>query len=125
MAEAEGKCKVTEEKLQVKLEKLKKLQDQLAELQAEEQKLKAEKKELNDKKIEATNKLERANALMTSIGSEKDRWIITKQKLAEDKRSLLGDMIIATCFVNYLGPYEGSYRIKILTESWQKLNTKY
>lgn len=62
---------------------------------------------------------------MTSIGSEKDRWITTKQKLAEDKLSLLGDMIIATSFVNYLGPYEGSYRIKILTEEWQKLNAKY
>ena len=62
---------------------------------------------------------------MTSIGSEKERWILTKSKLAEDKLSLLGDMIIATCFVNYLGPYEGSYRMKTLTETWQKLNTKY
>ena len=62
---------------------------------------------------------------MQSIGSEKDRWIVTKGKLAEDKLSLLGDMIIATAFVNYLGPFEGSYRIKILTETWQKLNTKF
>ena len=55
---------------------------------------------------------------MHSIGSEKERWIVTKSKLAEDKLSLLGDMIIATCFVNYLGPFEGSYRLKVLTDSW-------
>lgn len=51
---------------------------------------------------------------MQSIGNEKDRWIDTKAKLAEDKLSLLGDMIISTCFVNYLGPFEGSYRMKVL-----------
>lgn len=62
---------------------------------------------------------------MQSIGSEKDRWISTKQKLAEDKLSLLGDMVMATAFVNYLGPFEGTYRIKILTDTWQKLNAKY
>ena len=80
---------------------------------------------MEDKRLEATQKLERANALMQSIGSEKERWIETKSKLAEDKLSLLGDMIIATCFVNYLGPFEGSYRLKVLTESWYKLNAKY
>ena len=69
-----------------------------------------------NQKQEATNKLERANALMQSIGSEKDRWIATKKKLAEEKVSLLGDMIFSTSFVNYLGPYEGSYRIKIMQE---------
>lgn len=55
---------------------------------------------------------------MQSIGSEKDRWISTKTKLAEDKLSLLGDMIIAAAFVNYLGPYEGSYRARILSDAW-------
>ena len=78
-----------------------------------------------NKKQDAANKLERANALMQSIGSEKDRWIATKQKLAEDKLSLLGDMILATCFINYLGPFEGTYRLKVMQDNWQKLNEKY
>lgn len=55
---------------------------------------------------------------MFSIGSEKERWIVTKGKLAEDKLSLLGDMIMATAFVNYLGPFEGTYRMKIMTDTW-------
>ena len=97
----------------------------MAELQAENQQLQEEKQELLNKRQDATNKLERANALMQSIGSEKERWVATKHKLAEDKLSLLGDMVMATAFVNYLGPFEGSYRLKILTDSWQKLNAKY
>ena len=62
---------------------------------------------------------------MESIGSEKDRWIATKKKLANDKLSLLGDMILASSFVCYLGPFEGSYRVKILQDTWQKLCGKY
>jgi dynein heavy chain, axonemal len=74
---------------------------------------------------EAQKKLNRASQLMSSIGSEKDRWIQTKAKLGEDKQSLLGDMIIVTAFITYLGPFEGKYRNQILREKWQPLVGKY
>ena len=74
---------------------------------------------------EAQKKLNRASQLMSSIGSEKDRWISTKAKLAEDKRSLLGDMILATAVLTYLGPFDGKYRQKILKEKWMKFVKKY
>ena len=51
---------------------------------------------------------------MDSIGDEKKSWIETKKKLAAEKVSLIGDMIFSSSFVNYLGPYEGSYRIRIV-----------
>ena len=76
----------------------------------------AQKQKLIEEKEDAMKKKNRAETLMTSIGSERDRWIQTKKKLAEDKLSILGDMILATGFVNYLGPFEGSYRLKILEE---------
>jgi dynein heavy chain len=62
---------------------------------------------------------------MSSIGSEKDRWISTKAKLAEDKRSLLGDMILATAVLSYLGPFDGKFRQKIIKEKWMKFVKKY
>ena len=34
-------------------------------------------------------------------------------------------MIFCAGFVNYLGPFEGSYRLKVVTESWFKLAEKY
>ena len=34
-------------------------------------------------------------------------------------------MIIATSFVNYMGPYESTYRFKILVDQWQKIVRKY
>jgi dynein heavy chain len=62
---------------------------------------------------------------MSSIGSEKERWIHTKQKLAADKQSLLGDMIIATAFITYLGPFEGTFRYRAIRDSWSKLIGRY
>ena len=61
-------------------------------------------------KEEAQKKLARAAAIMGSIGSEKDRWIEMKIKLAQAKKSLLGDSILSTAFVTYLGAFEGHYR---------------
>ena len=125
LEEAEETVRITQAELQIKQEQLNQLQEQLAQLQAMNMELQQEKADLLRERADAQSKLERANALMQSIGSEKDRWIATKSKLAEDKLSLLGDMILASCFVNYLGPFEGTYRMRLINESWTKLNTKY
>ena len=45
--------------------------------------------------------------------------------LAEDKKTVLGDMILATAFITYLGPFEGSYRYRVLRETWTKLIQRY
>ena len=62
---------------------------------------------------------------MSSIGSEKDRWISTKAKLAEDKRSLLGDINLATAVLSYIGPFDGKFRQKIIKEKWMKFVKNY
>jgi hypothetical protein len=51
---------------------------------------------------------------MNSLGNEKERWEKTCNRLLLEKQSLLGDMILATAFTTYLGPFEGSYREKAL-----------
>jgi dynein heavy chain len=47
-----------------------------------------------------------------------------QDKLGEDMRTLLGDSILATAFLVYLGPYEGSYRTDMMY-NWQKLVIKF
>lgn len=64
----------------------------------------------------AQKKLDRANKLISSIGSERDRWISTKAKLGEAKRSLLGDMIIASAIITYLGPFDGKFRARAVRD---------
>ena len=50
---------------------------------------------------------------MSSIGSERDRWLQSIQKLKRDKVTLLGDLMLSTCFLVYLSMFEGSFRIKM------------
>jgi hypothetical protein len=56
---------------------------------------------------------------MNSLGNEKNRWLKTSERLLREKRSLLGDMMLSTAFVTYMGPFEGSYREKIVTSDWR------
>ena len=63
--------------------------------------------------------------LISSIGSEKDRWISTKAKLGEAKKSLLGDMILSSAFITYLGSFDGKYRAKAIHELWMPYLAEY
>jgi hypothetical protein len=58
---------------------------------------------------------------MQSIGSEKERWISQCLKLSKDKKTLLGDVIIACGFVTYLSMFEGNYRQKIYQQKWCRI----
>ena len=78
-----------------------------------------EKQSLIMQRDECQAKLHRASILMNSLGNEKNRWIKTSERLLREKRSLLGDMMLSTAFVTYMGPFEGSYREKIVTSDWR------
>jgi hypothetical protein len=60
---------------------------------------------------------------MNSLGNEKSRWIKTSNRLLNEKHSLLGDMILSTVFITYLGPFEGVYREKAI-QQWKKIITE-
>ena len=73
-----------------------------------------EKQNLIMQRDECQAKLSRASILMNSLGNERHRWLKTSQRLLKEKESLLGDMLMSTAFVTYLGPFEGTYREKIV-----------
>jgi hypothetical protein len=57
---------------------------------------------------------------MNSLGAEKERWLKTAEKLGKEKESLLGDVILSTAFLTYLGPFEQTYRDHALM-SWRRI----
>jgi dynein heavy chain, axonemal len=62
------------------------------------------------------NKLSLANRLVSALGSEQDRWaqaIIDKGNLLE---VIIGDVLLASSFVSYVGPFNKQFRDKILSE---------
>lgn len=64
-------------------------------------------------------KLERATILVESLGGERQRWIDTEKQLVVKFQLLLGDCLMATSFLCYLGPFTSQYR-EVLLNKWSK-----
>ena len=59
-------------------------------------------------------KLELANRLTKALGSEKVRWGDGIERLQSERSLLVGDCLLASAFVSYVGPFTMSYREKLV-----------
>jgi len=116
--EASAKLEVVTKQLMEKQAELQTLIDKKNVLEEEFKNQNFEKQNLISQIDECQAKLTRAGILMGSLGNERSRWEKTAEKLLKEKQNLLGDMIVATCFVTYMGPFEGSYRESLLQTEW-------
>lgn len=55
-------------------------------------------------------KLERAETLINNLGEEKSRWTEAAATLQLQIDHLVGDILISSAFIAYLGPFTGIYR---------------
>ena len=121
LALAQSKLNVVLAKLREKESELQKILDQKAKLEEEFKNQNMEKLNLILQRDECQAKLNRAGILMGSLGQEKERWLKQSEKLLKDKQSIVGDSILASTFLTYMGAFEGSYREKIVRESWKMI----
>ena len=93
-------------------------------------KLKEEKeKELNEakalieqlekKKNQCSIRLKNANILNSSLGSEKEEWKKKKESLEIFAKNIIGDIMISSGIISYLGAFTKAYREQIILE-WAK-----
>lgn len=75
------------------------------------------KNELSKEAERLKLKLERATILVESLGCERQRWIDTEKQLVVKFQLLLGDCLMATSFLCYLGPFTSQYR-EVLLYKW-------
>lgn len=64
-----------------------------------------------------SNKLERANNLVTSLQGERTRWLASIDRLKVDLSKIPGDCVIATAFLCYSGALSGKFRAEIM-KNW-------
>ena len=62
------------------------------------------------------NKLSLANRLVNALGSEQERWAQSIIDKGEALNVIIGDVLLASSFVSYVGPFNKSFRGKILAE---------
>ncbi|XP_078526452.1 dynein axonemal heavy chain 2 isoform X1 [Lissotriton helveticus] len=116
MAQLEEKQKSLSE-LQAKLREVGEKLEQLK--QQYDEKLN-QKEELRKESEVMEIKLDRAGKLVSGLAGEKERWEATVKGLEEALGYLVGDCLLASAFLSYLGPFLSSYRDQIVSEIWEK-----
>ncbi|KAI9015067.1 dynein heavy chain and region D6 of dynein motor-domain-containing protein [Gaertneriomyces semiglobifer] len=64
-------------------------------------------------------KMNAATTLISGLKGEKDRWTIQSKEFMERIGRLVGDIILATAFLSYSGPFNQSFRAHLLN-TWKK-----
>ena len=61
-----------------------------------------------------------ANALRSLLGDEGKRWVIEMAAIEKVLSKTIGNVLLSTCQMNYLGPFSGSYRLSLMSK-WMAL----
>jgi len=95
---------------------LKEVQDKIATLESNFTAAVAQKEELAAKVADATVKQDRAGRLLGGLGGEKIRWKETVERLTIEEGNLIGDVMLSSGYVAYLGPFVASYREQLCVD---------
>ena len=69
-------------------------------------------------------KLNRAEKLIGGLGGEKVRWTNVGEELGKVYRNLIGDVLLSSGYIAYLGPVTLPYREKVMNEGIQVCKAK-
>lgn len=65
-------------------------------------------------------RLDSANRLVNALGSESERWNNSIVQLGNDLDCVIGDVLLASAFVSYVGPFAKEYRETIINNNFLK-----
>lgn len=77
-----------------------------------------EKQAAEDEANRCAGKLDRANRLINALGSESERWAQSIEDLGKVLDHVVGDVLLASAFVSYVGPFNKQFRDKIMAEDF-------
>uniref|UniRef100_A0A2K5MUZ9 Dynein axonemal heavy chain 3 n=1 Tax=Cercocebus atys TaxID=9531 RepID=A0A2K5MUZ9_CERAT len=112
LREAEGKLDAQMQKLNQKRAELKLVVDRLQALNDDFEEMNTKKKNLEENIEICSQKLVRAEKLISGLGGEKDRWTEAARHLGIRYTNLTGDVLLSSGTVAYLGAFTVDYRIQ-------------
>eukprot|EP01138_Halocafeteria_seosinensis_P015539 gb/GECG01015857.1/.p1 GENE.gb/GECG01015857.1/~~gb/GECG01015857.1/.p1 ORF type:complete len:1604 (+),score=253.95 gb/GECG01015857.1/:1-4812(+) len=106
--------------LETKQAELKKVEDQVNDLQEQLDGANKRKAELEEEVDNTQKKLKRAEQLIEGLGGEKVRWKQRAEELRVTYKNLIGDVMLASAAIAYLGPFTLEFRGKAIKEWSEK-----
>ncbi|CAM9397555.1 unnamed protein product, partial [Sphacelaria rigidula] len=120
LAQAEGELAVVQAELAKKQEALGKILADVAELKATLVATENKKAELESQATRTTDQLKRAEQLIGGLGDERERWQASAERLSNDVNNLVGNVMLASGCLAYLGPFTSQFR-KDMASGWVNL----
>lgn len=94
-------------------------QRELDEVQALYDAAMREKQTLLDDAESCRRKMNAASALIGGLGGEKDRWTQQSKEFESQINRLVGDVLLATGFLSYSGPFNQEFRMHLMS-GWKE-----
>ncbi|KAF5296158.1 hypothetical protein FQA39_LY12612 [Lamprigera yunnana] len=116
----EARLKVAMEDLAAAERQLEEREQSLREVKEQYDKAVMEKQRLTDAANLCLRKMNTATTLINGLGGEKLRWTQQSKEFKEQLGRLVGDVLLATGFLSYCGPYNQEYRAQ-LVKTWMKI----
>lgn len=124
LKQAKDAAALAQGELDKAMESLAKVKAQMQKLVDEFDAAKAKEQKLADDFDTAERKCTRAKALIEKLGDEEVNWDIALKKNQEDKINLVGDIVIASGVIAYLGVFSLEYRTEAI-QGWSELLSSY
>lgn len=124
LKQAEEEYKKVKEGLESKQNELQEVENKVANLDQKLKEMQREKANLEYDVDLTEKKLERAEKLIGGLGGEKTRWQEVSKKLETSYHNLLGDILLSSGFVAYLGTFTQSYRAEAMQEWAETIKQK-
>ena len=116
--DAREKKAAAEESSAAALGKVKKVTDALDELQRNFMAATEDKAKVEAEAAACQDRLNLANRLVNGLSSENERWGKDIEKLRVDEERLVGDVLLASSFVSYIGAFDAEFRKRLWMDTW-------
>ena len=114
LAEANAQLEAANAQLAEVQEKVRSLEEKLEKLTVELNAANADKQEAMDAVEKGQKKLDLAQRLTSALAAENVRWAENVVIMEAEKELLTGDVLLASAFISYVGPFTSVFRLKLL-----------